>query len=565
MGFFRSRGIAVRMGVGFGVLLALLVGVAGFSAYQLQRQQLQAENLVEEHIGLLDAVGLMQDIALQREMLVRELAFNGDPAAQEETLRKLQANGIRWEGVARRLVTVSELARNERAREASRVVLGVAAKVTALEKPVLGEQATPGTAEAARALAQQVTPHYAELQGMLRAFFSSTKADADLSVADTRADHQRLLKALAGLAGGAVLFGVLVAYFITRGVVRPLAAARGAALQVAQGDLSHEIRWKGSDEIAQLVGSLEWMRMSLAEAVGDIRQAADGVQSGSREIEHGNASLSARTETQAANLEETASSIEELTATVKQNADGAGRASQLARDTTGVARRGGEAVRGVVATMQGIHEASRRIADITGVIDGIAFQTNILALNAAVEAARAGEQGRGFAVVAAEVRSLAQRSAQAAKEIKSLIQDSVARVEGGVQQVDVAGRTIDEIVISATEVDRLIAEIAAASTEQLAGIEQVNSAITQMDGTTQQNAAMVQQAASAAEHLAREADVLVRTVAKFRLAGEAAEGAALASGEERDVAAGGRGVDGQRLFGAEALQIVGPAGLGAGA
>jgi methyl-accepting chemotaxis protein len=326
---------------------------------------------------------------------------------------------------------------------------------------------------------------------------------------------------VAGLTLLAVVVGGSIAFFTTRGVVQPLHAAREAALKVAQGDLSQEVQSHGNDEIAQLAGALEWMRMSLADSVNDIRTAALGVRNGAQQIEQGNASLAARTEDQAASLEETASSMEELTATVQQNAASAGEANKLAQGTSTVATRGGEAVRGVVATMQGIHQSSSRIADISGVIDGIAFQTNILALNAAVEAARAGDQGRGFAVVAAEVRSLAQRSATAAREIKGLIDESTTRVAGGVREVENAGRTMDEIVASVQKVNSLVAEIAHASAEQLAGIEQVNRAIAQMEGNTQQNTTVVEQAAGAAEHLAQQAQVLVQTVAKFKVVGAA--------------------------------------------
>jgi methyl-accepting chemotaxis protein len=259
------------------------------------------------------------------------------------------------------------------------------------------------------------------------------------------------------------------------------------------------------------------MRQALTDSVSGIRSAACRVQAGAQRIEQGSGDLAARTEEQAASLEETASSMEQFTATVQQNAASAGEASTLARETTAVAGRGGEAVRGVVTTMQGIHGASARIADIIGVIDSIAFQTNILALNAAVEAARAGEQGRGFAVVAGEVRSLAQRSASAAREIKTLIQDAAGRVDGGVKQVEAAGRTMDEIVASVRKVTGLVTEIAHASAEQLAGIEQVNRAISQMDGNTQRNAAQVQEASEAAHEMAGEAGRLVEAVAKFRL------------------------------------------------
>ncbi|MGV3572784.1 MAG: methyl-accepting chemotaxis protein [Ramlibacter sp.] len=562
--YFQTRGIATRLWLGFGLMIALLVGVAGFGVAQLHRMQVQAEALVEEHIGLLDAVGQLQDVAGQREAMLRELGAASSQEDQAGAVHKLQVNTIAYDGVARRFASI---ATGERAREGVRVILDLGRAISALEAPALelqDQQVDP----AKRQQALTALPKYRELHGLLRARFSATRADADASVAQARQQFDLVVGTIVAIAGVAILLGAAIAFFTTRGVVRPLHAAREAALQVAQGDLTHEIETHGNDETAQLVGALEWMRMSLADAVGDIRRAAIGVRAGAQSIEQGNASLAARTEDQASSLEETASSLEQLTATVQQNAQGAGEANRLAGQTSAVASRGGEAVRAVVNTMQGIQAASRRIADITSVIDGIAFQTNILALNAAVEAARAGDQGRGFAVVAAEVRSLAQRSAQAAKEIKGLIEDSTSRVAGGVREVESAGRTMDEIVGSVQQVNALIAEIAQASAEQLGGIQQVNQAIAQMEGHTQQNASMVDQAAAAAEHLAGQADLLVQTVAKFKVEhapDELAAPSPLPSGEQRHVAAGGGGVDRHRLLGAEPVQVMGPPGLGAGA
>jgi methyl-accepting chemotaxis protein len=564
MRYFQNRGIATRLWLSFGFMIVLLVSVAGFGLHQLQRMQAQAETLVKQHIEMLDVVGQLQDLGAQREAMVRELATAATAEDQAGAVHKLQANTMTYGGVARRF---SEVATGERSRAVAISILEVGRAVAALEKPLLDSQEQ--TVDAAkRDQALTALPKYRELHGLLLASFSAARADADTSVAQARGQFDLVVTRIAGIAAAAILVGAAVAFVTTRGVVRPLHAAREAALQVAQGDLTQELETDGIDETAQLVGALEWMRMSLADAVGDIRQAAIGVRGGAQSIERGNASLAARTEDQAASLEETASSIEQLTATVQQNAQGAGEANRLAQETSAVATRGGEAVRAVVSTMQGIQAASRRIADITSVIDGIAFQTNILALNAAVEAARAGDQGRGFAVVAAEVRSLAQRSAQAAKEIKGLIEDSSGRVEGGVRQVEQAGGTMDEIVASVRKVNALIAEIAHASNEQLAGIQQVNQAIVQMEGHTQQNASMVDQAAGAAEHLAQQASLLVQTVAKFKVkddVGAAPAPQPAASGQQRHVAAGGGGVDGHRLLAAKPGQVVRPAGLGAGA
>ena len=306
--------------------------------------------------------------------------------------------------------------------------------------------------------------------------------------------------------------------WVTRQITRPIAFAVRAATQYAGGDLTLELHARGTDEPAQLLHAMESMRTSLAGVVANVRRGSDGVATASSEIAQGNHDLSARTEQQASALEETAASMEELGATVKQNADSARQANQLAMNASTVAVKGGEVVGRVVETMKGINESSRKISDIISVIDGIAFQTNILALNAAVEAARAGEQGRGFAVVASEVRSLAGRSAQAAKEIKSLIGVSVERVEHGSQLVDEAGTIMAEVVSSIRRVTDIMGEISAASNEQSVGVAQVGEAVTQMDHATQQNAALVEQMAAAASSLKSQAQDLVQTVAVFKLA-----------------------------------------------
>ncbi|HEV6967167.1 methyl-accepting chemotaxis protein [Roseateles sp.] len=311
--------------------------------------------------------------------------------------------------------------------------------------------------------------------------------------------------------------GVAAAWLITRSVVGPLRSAIQEAEAVGQGDLSREIRSVGSDETAQLAQALAQMQQSLRHVVGSVRENANGVATASSEIAMGSNDLSSRTEQQASALQQTAASMEELSATVKLNADNAGAADQLAHDATTVARQGGEVVGEAVQRMRGIEESSRRIADIIGTIDAIAFQTNILALNAAVEAARAGEQGRGFAVVAGEVRMLAQRSAEAAREIKSLIGDSVERVEQGSALVNRAGETMAQVVEAIGRVAGIVREISSASREQSTGVSQVGQAITQMDQATQQNAALVEESAAAAESLKQQADELVKLVSTFRV------------------------------------------------
>jgi methyl-accepting chemotaxis protein len=322
------------------------------------------------------------------------------------------------------------------------------------------------------------------------------------------------------ILGGTALLASLIfafAWLVARRIKRALDKAIGVAEQIAAGDLTVTITLDSKDETGQLLESLKDMNSGLAKIVGEVRNGADSIATATEQIAAGNADLSQRTEEQASALEETASSMEELTSTVKQNADNAQQANQLAINASGVAVKGGEVINKVVRTMESITDSSRKISDIIGVIDGIAFQTNILALNAAVEAARAGEQGRGFAVVAAEVRSLAQRSAAAAKEIKSLIEDSVGKVQDGSRLVEEAGQTTQEIVTSIKRVTDIMAEISAASLEQSSGIEQVNIAITQMDDVTQQNASLVEQAAAAAESLEDQALQLVQVVTRFKL------------------------------------------------
>ncbi|WP_096666443.1 methyl-accepting chemotaxis protein [Polaromonas sp. AET17H-212] len=311
--------------------------------------------------------------------------------------------------------------------------------------------------------------------------------------------------------------GILLAWLLVRSITQPLQRAVQVAQAVAAGNLTSRIEVTSKDETGQLMQALKDMNDSLAKVVGEVRSGTDTIATASSQIAAGNHDLSSRTEEQASSLEETAASMEELTSTVKQNADNARQANQLAVTASSVAVKGGSVVAEVVGTMGAINASSRKIVDIIGVIDGIAFQTNILALNAAVEAARAGEQGRGFAVVAAEVRNLAQRSAAAAKEIKTLIGDSVDKVEEGSKQVAEAGKTMDEIVDSVKRVTDIMAEITAASQEQTQGIEQINQAITQMDQVTQQNAALVEEAAAAASSLQEQASGLSQVVSVFRL------------------------------------------------
>jgi methyl-accepting chemotaxis protein len=357
---------------------------------------------------------------------------------------------------------------------------------------------------------------------------NQTQVDAEAQFASARNFMLVLLTLAVGM-------GVAAATVITRGLLKQLGAEPGytskIATSIAEGDLSIAIDTKSSDR-GSLLSEMKQMRNSLVDIVSQVRRGTQTITTASREISAGNIDLSSRTELQASSLEKTASAMEELTSTVKQNADNAREANQLAATASDVARKGGEVVSQVVGTMGEINSSASKIADIIGVIDGIAFQTNILALNAAVEAARAGEQGRGFAVVASEVRNLAQRSAAAAKEIKTLIGDSVEKIGRGSKLVGQAGVTMDEVVDSVKRVTNIMSEIANASAEQSAGIEQVNLSIIEMDGMTQQNAALVEQAAAAFQSLQDQASELQRVVSIFKLA----EGEEAAAAEAAPVA-----------------------------
>ncbi|MGK0652415.1 methyl-accepting chemotaxis protein [Bordetella bronchiseptica] len=361
------------------------------------------------------------------------------------------------------------------------------------------------------------TPRSAAFIAAIGDFSKYINEQQQATMEAARTNFDRALMAVTAAVVLALVLMLVARTVFGRLVVRPLKEAGQHFDRIAAGDLTARVEVRNSNEIGQLFAALKRMQESLTRTVATVRRGVDEINVGSREISAGNTDLSSRTEEQAASLEETAASMEQLASTVKQNADNARQANQLAASASDVAERGGSAVSEVVATMQDISASSRKISEIVSVIDGIAFQTNILALNAAVEAARAGEQGKGFAVVAGEVRSLAQRSAQAAKEIKVLIEDSVDKVGTGSQQVERAGATMQEIVASVKRVTDIMGEISAASEEQSSGIEQVNRAVSQMDEVTQQNAALVEEAAAAAGSLQEQAQRLAEAVAVFKI------------------------------------------------
>ena len=517
--------LGVKLGLGFFLMVLLTVGVGGLALWQLQNI-----NATARYLGghALQSVSDTGDMRVQWNRLRRLDAGLLSATSQEEVT-----------GLASRMPAVMELLETaERSFEAlehdeeERALMGQyraeretyvnshqallqAAKdkdYSVLEQDaLLGDAVTNlynGASEAAFvALAETV--------GRLNQM-SQQRARSAQQAAGAAYDTARVW-----LVAGVALSALIAAFFgalVTRSVVRPAREAVDAANHIAQGDLAQRIASGNGDEMGDLLKALQRMQGSLVQTVNSVRGNAEGVATASAQIASGNSDLSGRTEEQASALEQTAASMEQLGSTVRQNADNARQANQLALNASAVAVQGGDVVAQVVGTMKGINDSSRKIADIIGVIDGIAFQTNILALNAAVEAARAGEQGRGFAVVASEVRSLAQRSADAAKEIKALITASVERVQQGTQQADLAGETMTEVVGAIRRVTDIMGEISAASSEQSTGVAQVGEAITQMDQATQQNAALVEESAAAADSLQRQAQQLVAAVAVFRLA-----------------------------------------------
>ncbi|MFA9216152.1 MAG: methyl-accepting chemotaxis protein, partial [Sphingomonadaceae bacterium] len=420
------------------------------------------------------------------EHLQKIRALTADNPAQQERLRNLEAAQQQWLAAAIEPVIALRRAGN-------------------MDEVVAAEQAGKGKSgmDAMRALLAEI--------GKTESVLLEQRAH------DAAALQTQTTLVLVGGGVVAAALAAIVALLLTKNITGPLRQAVAFAQRVAAGDLTSRIDVTSRDETGELMAALRDMNAALVTIVGQVRVGTDTIATASSEIAAGNMDLSSRTEQQAGSLEETASSMEELTAAVKQNADSAVQARDLAASASEVAVRGGNVVADVVRTMGSINESARKIADIIGVIDGIAFQTNILALNAAVEAARAGEQGRGFAVVANEVRNLAQRSASAAKEIKVLIDDSVEKVGVGSQLVDQAGLTMHEVVASVQRVSTIISDITGASEEQRVGIEQVNEAITQMDQVTQQNAALVEQAAAAANAMQDQAAALSEAVQIFRL------------------------------------------------
>ncbi|WP_416399072.1 methyl-accepting chemotaxis protein [Allohahella sp. A8] len=514
MNLYRNLRLSAKLGFGFGLLLALMLGLGVFSILQLEKVSNTSTEMKESWLPKIRMLGVM-DVTMS-DFRVAELQHIQSLTEQEMAPfeKQMKEYVISFEqnlsNLAPLLVFEAGRQLHSQIKTSWRDYLAAHDQVITLSRQQRNDEALALIRGESKALFDKST---LAMQQLIDLNEEGAKAASDLGD-QIYADSRTLIIAI--IAGG-ILLGILAAWIITNSIVRPLRRAVAVAESVAAGDLTQDVQVVSKDETGQLLLALKTMNASLVDIVSNIRNGVETIGSASGQIATGNADLSQRTEEQASNLEETAASMEELTSTVRQNADNAKQANVLAQGASEVAVKGGQVVSQVVDTMATINESSKKIVDIISVIDGIAFQTNILALNAAVEAARAGEQGRGFAVVAGEVRSLAQRSAGAAKEIKALIGASVENVSSGTRLVDQAGTTMQEIVSSIRRVTDIIGEITAASLEQSSGIEQVNQAVTQMDQVTQQNAALVEEAAAAAESLQDQAVELEQTVAVFRL------------------------------------------------
>jgi methyl-accepting chemotaxis protein len=513
-----NLGIGKRLALGFAIVCIMLIAMVQLSNSMLARVNEGTHEIVNNRMPKIDATGRVQAEINDIAIALRNMLLYADPADRQQQRAEVIASRQAIEALLRELDTTVQ---HPRALALQRQIRAENERYVAAQEALFGHLGS-GADEAARELlASQMRPLLVRLKGivgeqaMLQKEISAAAADA---AAETYASTRNLMW---GLGFAAVALAALVAWWITRSITAPVSQALGVANTVADGDLTSRIEAATRDELGDLLRALRRMNESLAATVTTVRRGTDIIATAAAEVANGSQDLSARTEQQASALEQTASSMEQLASTVKQNADNARQANTLAGAASAVAARGGDVIARVVGTMDEIRASAGQIGDIIGVIDSIAFQTNILALNAAVEAARAGEQGRGFAVVASEVRTLAQRSAAAAREIKELIGASTDKVAAGSQLVGEAGATMRDIVDSVQRVTDIMGEISSATVEQSAGIEQINRAVVEMDAVTQQNAALVEQAAAASESMKEEAARLAQAVAVFRIGDDA--------------------------------------------
>jgi len=507
--------IGARLTATFGAILVLLLVICVTISMQMSRMNADTQDIFNNRLVKQQLANQIQQGTYFTGLLIYRTLDEQTPEAQQADFEQLQNQVKKNTGLYKEIGSRIDTAAAG-GGGAFGHLLQVRDAYSAAMRPVYAQLAAHDS-QGARATMLSVAPFQTAL---FKAQNDFVKAQQNLMAAAAQegvSAYDAARAVLWGLAALALIIAAVLCTLVTRSIVRPLQRVVEGAEALAQGDLSVKIDVLRRDEVGAVAESLNRAITQLATIMGGVRQSSESISSATQQLAAGNTDLSQRTEEQAASLEETASSMEELTAAVRQNADNAQQATTLATTASGVAQRGGEIVERVVETMHGISGSSAKVGEIISVIEGIAFQTNILALNAAVEAARAGEQGRGFAVVASEVRTLAQRSASAAKEIKTLIGESVDRVEAGSKLVEEAGSTINEVVASVKRVTDIMGEISSASQEQRTGIEQVNQAVTQMDQVTQQNAALVEQASAAAHSMAEQAQALRDAVAVFKV------------------------------------------------
>ena len=530
---FSTFTIGRRLGLGFSLIIALLLAIAALSYIRLQGLSDEVHALNSDRYPKTVLIHSVKDQLNETARSLRNLLLLTDPAELDKEYAQIDKNS---RNNNESLAKLDKMIKSPQGRAMFDAISAQRAAFNTERNAFIDMVRGQRKEEALTQLTGRLRPVQLEYMTQLDKLIAW---QSDMMVksgaqSEEAAASARLLVLVLAIA--AAVMSIVIGFIATRSITRPLAEAVGVARRVAGGDLTSRIVVTSTDETGQLLQALKEMNASLQRIVGDVRNGTDTIATASTQIAVGNMDLSARTEQQAGALEETASSMEELASTVKQNADNARQANQMAQSASEIARKGGAVVSQVVGTMGSINDASRKIVDIISVIDGIAFQTNILALNAAVEAARAGEQGRGFAVVASEVRNLAQRSATAAKEIKTLINDSVAQVDIGTALVAQAGATMEEMVTSVQRVTDIMGEISSASHEQEAGIQQINQAVADMDSVTQQNAALVEEAAAAAGSMQEQAAQLAAAVGTFKLDHAAAPLKAVASAPTRRVA-----------------------------